>query len=584
MDRVLTPAAFASTDVAPVRVIATGNVRWELLGGASELLSSHDVGLPVERWVREGFGTAVKQGAGRIVYRVDLPHRSLYVKHVRERGAVQGIKRWFRAGACRREFEKSLELARRGVSAVAPVALGERRVGFWSNESFLVTAAVPQACSLDELASRLADESPSPQRAVVRRRLIDAVARLCAAAHDAGVDHDDLHGGNILLRLDTCRFDSAEPPQLYFVDLPGVALSGPLDVARTRASLAMLGAGFWDRTTESERLRFWRSYRAARCRLTLDDDDAFAMTVRAAALEHARRTVDRRDKRAWGDNRDFFSLRNDAGTAHAVRDLPRSLVESWLRAPDDLWRAHADQPVKLSVGSLVVAAELPSVSGAAPLRVAIKRLRPKSIWKRMAGMFRRHRAWDAWFRGHALLARGVPTTRPLAAYEPMHAARGDGYLITEWLADAQDLHLYAWDLAGRNSDERRHRLRQTAVAIGKIVGRLHDQRFTHRDLKANNLLVRELPDGVEGFLIDLDGLRHGSRPDRELCCKNLARLALSVEMHPWISRTDRLRFLRAYLRRYDATAGCEWKRWWRTTATHVVAELAELRRAGRAVT
>lgn len=585
MDRVTAESSMLAP-AAPLHC-RTGDVAWEVSAAWGDLLQSAAAdGLPIERWLREGRAAAVKQGVGRTIYRVDLPHRSFFVKHLRSGGLVQAVKHWFRSGACRREYEKARELARRGIPAVAPVALGERRRGARLLDSYLITEAVPQACSLDEFLARHEAQVPPGERFRLRQRLLAATARLCARAHDAGVFHDDLHGGNILVRLDTCLAAAAPAaeagPQLLFVDLPGVQLSGPLDAARTRDSLAMLCAGFWRRMSESDRLRFWRAYLAERRELPFFDVASAAREIRAAALSHARRIAGRRDKRAWADNRDFYRLRSVAGTAHAVRDLPRTMVEQLLRDPEALWQANVDRPVKLSFGSLTVEAELPTVGE--PRRVAVKRLRPKTWWKALVGLLRNGRAPEAWYRGHALLARGIPTARPLVVYEPRQSHRGAGFLITEWLDGALDVHLYAWDLARRTEAQRRRRTRQSAEALGRVVGYLHDQGFTHRDLKANNLLIRERPDGVEAFLIDLDGLRQRGRPDRAACTKNLTRLALSAEMHPWLSRTDRLRFLRAYLRRYDPNQRDQWKTWWRETARHVTAALAEIRKAGKPVT
>lgn len=576
-------SASATQSISAPAVYASSGVRWEILAGGSDLISTGDAELPLARWLRDGRAAAVKQGVGRVVYRLDLPHGSYYVKQVHQGGPWQWLKRRLRGGACRREFDKARELTRRGVPAIAPLALGERRRGWWSCDDYLITAAVPQALSLDEFLAEVLPKFSPTEQAGIRRRLIDAVARLCAAAHDAGVYHDDLHGGNILCRGDTCRPDFAGAPELFFVDLPGVELSLPLDAARTRSNLAMLCAGFGNRMSESERRRFWNIYCRTRMTLSLPDADAFAAEIRAAAAEHGHRILDGRDKRVWGNNRDYYSLRLPTGTAYAVRDLSRGAVEALLRDPDSLWRAHADRPLKISFGSLVVAAELRDPTTGRSHSVVVKRLRAKSFWRRCADFFRRGRALQGWYRGHALAARGIPTARPLAVYLP-RGAGGDGYLITERLDAAEDVHLYAWDLARRSEPERRRRVRQTCDALGRIVGRLHNQGFTHRDLKANNLMVRETPGGVEAFLIDLDALRQGSRPKPNLCCRDLARTALSAEMHPWLSRTDRLRFLRSYLKQYAPTSQREWKPWWRMIAAQVRAELAIIRQAGRPVT
>jgi tRNA A-37 threonylcarbamoyl transferase component Bud32 len=561
----------------PREAFRSGNVSWEMPGPWRELLAAAD-GLPVERWLREGRATAVKQGAGRVVYRVDLPHRSFFLKHLDGRGFLATLKQFVRDGACRREYEKARELARRGVPAIVPVALGERRRGFLLRESYLVTEAIPNACSLDEYAAAVLPNLPRVERFRRRKALVEAAARLCAGAHAAGVFHDDLHGGNILLRLGEGESPDA-PPQLYLADLPGVRLSGPLDARATRDSLAMLCAGFLSRTSGADRLRFWRAYVRARRDLVMGDDEAAA--IRRAAVDHARRIVRRRDKRAWTDNRDFYRLDDADGTAHAVRELPRRLVEQLLHNPEQLWQANVDRPVKLSHGSLVVEAELKGVDRVWP--VAVKRLRPKTWWKALASWFRRGRAPEAWYRGHALLARGIPTARPLAVYEPRpDSGRREGYLLTEWLTGAEDVHIYGWELARRDADDRRRRTRQSARALGRVVGRLHDQGFAHRDLKGNNLLLRQKGESIEPFLIDLDGLRNVGRVSFGLACRNLTRLAVSVEMHPWISRTDRLRFLKAYLREMPGERR-SWKAWWRAVGRNLADALSEIKARGKAV-
>lgn len=574
-----------------IELVSCGAMQWEVVADWREAILGGD-GLPVERWLREGRATAVKRGAGRTVYRVDLPHRSFFVKHLRDAGLIRSVKSWFRTDACRREFDKARELARRNVPAVIPIALGLQKRGWWGKESFLVTEAVPAACSLDEYVDEILPRLPLPRRVFAWRQLLEAAAKLCAAAHEGGVFHDDLHGGNILVRrtaagpephFETRSLspDDVAAPQLFLVDLPGIRLTGPLDEARSRESLAMICAGFANRMSDADRVRFWQTYLAERPSLAVDDAWRSACAVREAAVRHGRRIVRQRDKRAWADNRDFYRLHGTSGTAHAVRELPRTMVEQLLRTPERLWQDNIDRPVKLSHGSLVVEAELTLADRTIP--VAVKRLRPKSLGKALALLFRRGRAPEAWYRGHALLARGIPTARPLVVYQPAGARLfREGFLLTEWLTGAQDMHLYGWDLATRDLRERTRRARSAAAVLGHLVGRLHDQGFVHRDLKGNNLLLRDQGEEVEAFLIDLDGLRQRRHVPFAACTKGLTRLAVSAEMHPWLSRTDRLRFLRAYLRQM-AENRRTWKTWWRALSAALDAALAEIRAAGKPI-
>ena len=83
--------------------------------------------------------------------------------------------------------------------------------------------------------------------------------------------------------------------------------------------------------------------------------------------------------------------------------------------------------------------------------------------------------------------------------------------------------------------------------MGDVVGTLHAAGVDHPDLKPSNLLV-----GADGALavLDLDALV----PPRRLTWRRRVRAlgqleAYARDLHPWLSRSDRMRALRAYLAR-----------------------------------
>lgn len=549
----------------------TGAIHWQLLPDWEEVLIGPD-GLRLGQWLEDGTAQVVKDGTHRTVYRVDLPERSFFLKHYRCETLGRAGRNLVRASAARREWRKMTEVARRDVPTARPIAVGEEMRGGLVRDNFFVTEAIPETCSLDEYLQQVLPGLPRGQAAQVRRAIVTQLAQLCARTHRAGVDQDDLHTGNVLIRFERVAGGAATTahrlvaegqatvrhPRLFLIDLPGIRLSGPLNWSRSRDSLVMLNSGLLSLTTRSDRWRFWLAYLAARPDLHVHCPRAAAAEIARRSRAYARRLIRGRDKRCLRNNRDFYRL--GKGRGHAVRDVPPQIARQLLADPDRPLRRHRHAPVKISHSSVVVQAELMLAGG--PLPVAYKRSRVGSWWKRLLARCRPSRALRGWYLGHALLARGIATARPLVVCQPR--ASRDSYLATAWIAAGQNLHLYGWQLAQRPPRERARRAARCAESLGRLVGQLHAWHLAHRDLKGGNLLVAEAEHGTQVYLIDLDGLKIARRLTSATRTRNLARLAASLGLHPWVSRTLRLKFLRAYCREIaDEKSSSDWKRLWR---------------------
>ena len=185
------------------------------------------------------------------------------------------------------------------------------------------------------------------------------------------------------------------------------------------------------------------------------------------------------------------------------------------------------------------------------------------IYPEVGRRFRRGRAVRNWLAGHALLARRIATARPLAVCEGHiwdRSARSrrpagwfqprESYLAVEWIEGAENLHLWAWQLAQRPLAERLDLASRCAESLGELVGRMHARCVSHRDLKGSNLLVARRGREVKTWLVDMDGVRIHRYLSARRRAADLARLARSVEVHPWITRAVRYRFLRAYAKQF----------------------------------
>lgn len=172
----------------------------------------------------------------------------------------------------------------------------------------------------------------------------------------------------------------------------------------------------------------------------------------------------------------------------------------------------------------------------APLRV-VKETPRRRLWLVDGRTFVKEGARGLWHNGFALETRGIPTPRLLAC-------RGDR-VVGEWIEGALPLweHLRARGVS-----------RALVGRLARLVRQMHARGVFHRDLKANNILVR----GDDVWVVDLDRvdfLRDVPRPARVL---NLAQLNAAVG--PPATPADRLRFFFAYAGR-DRAIRMNWKSW-----------------------
>jgi tRNA A-37 threonylcarbamoyl transferase component Bud32 len=570
--------------------LTSGTLRWRLTPGAlregefERLAGPH--GPRLEEWLARGDARVVKAAPHRALYHVVLPGLDVHVKHYPAGGRRGWLRSLLRPSPARREYDRTLALAARGVPTLEVLAVGEA-FGSRARDSYLITRTLQGTTSLDLLL-----ESPVAAGAGVRQRLARALARLLARMHDAGLAHHDLHPGNVLVRM-----AAGGEPQLFLIDLHMAQLGRPLPWRAARDNLVVLNRWFHLRSSAADRHRFWETYREARPQVV-----PAGAPAREAARDLERRTLQSNlrfwrahDSRCLGGNRHFRRFRRGPFVGHAVADLDDATLAAFLAGPDAPFAAAGARLLKDSPTSAVVELELPGPGG---LRAVVyKRFAPRRALEPLAALARPTQTLRSYLLGHALRLRCLPTPRPLAAWHRCRAGLPhEGYLLTEKVPDALDLRTFIDRLGGPAA---RTRLRGLIDQVGRLLARMHRRRLSHRDLKAPNLLVSPAPALVTGrgiaplppgppaetgvdqvWFIDLVGVRRLRRLRRSRKVRDVARLAVSFHDHPGLTRADRLRFLRAYLG-WGLHGRHGWKPWWRQVEAATAAKVRRNQRAGR---
>jgi tRNA A-37 threonylcarbamoyl transferase component Bud32 len=547
----------------------------------------------------------VKHGPHRTVYRITLPGGDFHLKYYPAGpGWLRGL---VRQGPARREMERTLAVARRGVATLEVLGVGEACAGRGRGGSYLLTRTLPDAWPLDGFLEGLPGRA-APEQARLRVRLAEALGRFLARLHQAGVTQRDLHPGNLLLQM------TGAGPRLVLIDLNAVRLGPPLGWPARRANLVILNRWFMLRSGRADRLRCFRAYEEEREQLARGAGPggapAWREQGRARARDLERRTLAsnlrfwrQHDRRCLGENRYFRRLGGLEVVGHAVADLDVEALAPLLAAPDEAFRRPGVKVLKDSPSSAVVEMALPGPGG--ERRVIYKRFGEAAWTGPLAALLRPPPALRSYVMGHGLRLRGLPTPRPLAVWHRVrHGLKQEGYLITEKVPDALDLVAFVARLGEGPPDERRATLRGLIDQVARLIRVLHARHLSHRDLKAANLLVssegwRVAAKGVkevvasaeskEGgpaspspqvWFIDLVGARRHGKLRRSRRLQNLARLHTSFHQHPGLTRTDKLRFLRVYLA-WGLRGRLGWKRWWRQIAAATRAKVARNQRQGR---
>jgi tRNA A-37 threonylcarbamoyl transferase component Bud32 len=193
-------------------------------------------------------------------------------------------------------------------------------------------------------------------------------------------------------------------------------------------------------------------------------------------------------------------------------------------------------------------ARVPPPTAEARTAVYIKRYNAFSLRYRIQSLFCRSGALRA-LRGAAILRQAqIATAEPVAGVEVRRwGMLESSFYVTEEIIAATTADAY-WrerlrGLAGALGCRARRRF---LTDLGRLFRRLHSARIYHNDLKDFNILVREDPNrNEEFFVLDLEGVRRCRTLSARRRVKNLVQLNRTLGR--LLSRTEKLRFLKAYL-------------------------------------
>ncbi len=532
----------------------------------------------------------IKKNAQREVWFVNINGYSCYAKYYMRNGKLWQLKRLYRGPACIKEWNVAQYALSHNVKCVKPLAYAISTDINSVIDCLLITAGEARTLPLADYWKKISTET-GYIKFRYENKLIDAIAELLAKAHHCGLAHSDLHPGNLLV-----EYLNPTAPKVYLVDLHSIKIARPVSDRDAIYNIAQLNQWFRQHATITQRLKLLKRYMYHRSQLSngrsgnfsQDNFRYWAQALNQAAERHTQKIWASRDRRAVRTSKYFAKLTlSNHWQANVFLKTKHSLeyslyshlefnAEDWRKAlakPEELLENFVRQtrPFKNSRSALVCKGKL--FVGQHELNVVAKRHIRKKPIAALWDCIRQSRARRAWKMSFAMIHRGIPVAQPLAVLERrVGQILTDSVFITENVEPSVNLRVFLTSILPVLPQELRRRVKISLTEkLATILKKMHQNGFSHRDMKATNILLRNvtiesakdiIPEQIQIILVDLDGLKLKRRTNPKDQLRALTRLSISADLSAYVTLTDRLRFLKFYMRRIGSGKP-EWKKLWR---------------------
>jgi tRNA A-37 threonylcarbamoyl transferase component Bud32 len=494
--------------------VSKGNIRGWVRGDVFDSLPFDFFDDPISS-VRKMEGEVVKESMWRwaAIFRLRNGMR-VFLKRDKTKAWPEYVKYLLLPSRGRKEFLIASQLERKELKIPKPLGWVERvRKGLVSESYYLSKAVGTGVSFIDEIA-----KAKEP-------RSIVELAMTVRLFQDAGLFHQDLHGGNFLWEGDS----------LFLTDLHRTKIMGFVSMSRRLWNLAHLFHSLRTMWGESEQLQFLGRYFDGISDGGKKEKILFER-IYPSMERLLRRQWRSRTKRCLKKSGEFMVQKERGARYFHRRDFSMDRLKKILEEHRDLAR---EKPSCLIKNSPEVRVSILKDEGE---RISLKQFCYPHFWGRVKEYFRRSKGLKAWVAANGLRARAIPTLKPLALVEKKNWMElSESFLIME--APTGNLEMDRYVLNGFEGLERKRLFVRT---FARWLEALHGMSVYHKDMKTCNILVSEKEEAWDFHLLDFEDIRMDEKISRKKLFRNF--LQLNTSTPSVMTKADRLRFVKEYLR------------------------------------
>lgn len=502
------------------------DIRWLVNGISSDIFSEVSDAIH-----RNNTCEVIRNGYYKKVLRYLYRGEAFYIKQYTTKGFLEGVKSLFSLSKAYREWTHSHRLQKSHLLAAEPVAVGEKRRFGILKDCYIISKAIPNSTTVKAFLSIIQKSSTSAlQKATFMNNLISYVRTV----HDLGIFHGELHAENILVATDN-------PASFYLLDVGRALFKKKLPLSFRIHELSRLLYSIIDTCTHEEITGLIDEYSGQL--LPNKDKDIFRTTVLKKIYQIKHRLWQSRTRKCLKTNNVFTGSTYGGYTVNKRNEWDISTLVAMIDRHLISFKEQPDMVVKSSAKTGIT--RIP-VSHEGVKSVCIKEYRHPSALKNFFYSIRSSPARRAWLAAHGLMAANFLTPKPIALFEEKRFARSKkSFIIMEDISRCLPCNKYVSENFNDPYDKTMPGKKKRFISrLAASFKHLHDSGIYHSDLKANNIMIAELPDTWDLFYLDLDRVSFQKKITIREKVKNLSQL--NASMPHCITYTDRLRFYQRY--------------------------------------